>query len=338
MSQPTNRWKLGLFVLAGIAALLVTVAWLGARALSRETTQLHVFFDQEVTGLEVGAPMYFRGIQIGKVGVIRAAPDRRHVEVLIDVFLDSLRDLGFLAPEGLDDGNSEGEPPEDLRVQLVASLITGVATLESDFVDVAEFPPPNYPFPVPRNTLHPIPSSFNRLEQAMLESFTRLPDLLDQTSATLVSVERAVEELNAAQLSDRAEALLATLDEQAAKLYELPMFQTSSTSFEELTETLKEARGFLTDLRAEESPFQLLVARYAGLGERLDAILEDSDVPGTMASLRDTTGSFSGAGASIEALGRETRNELDSLRQTLAAARRLFELLERDPAALLRGR
>lgn len=338
MSQPTNRWKLGLFVVIGIAALLVTVAWLGARTLQRETTQLYVYFDQEVTGLDVGAPLLFRGIKIGKVGVIRAAPDRRHVEVIIDVFLDSLRDLGFLGPEDLEGAGSGGEPPDDLRVQLVASVITGVAALESDYVDVEEFPEPEYPFPVPPNTLHAIPSALMRLEDSLMESISRLPALLDQGTATLERLDRTLIELDSPRLSESANSLLATLEDQAEKIYELPFLQQGGLSFTELRAALQELRGFVEDLRAQDGTFHQLLERYEGLGDRIDQVLVDSDLPGTLEDLRDTSGSFRSAGASIDALGRDARGELTELRATLAAARRLFALLERDPAALLRGR
>src|SRR5690606_18835895 len=85
-SLPTNRWKLGLFVTLGFATGLLVLGWIGAERLRRETIELYYYFDEEVSGLDVGAPVEFRGVRIGKVSQIRAAPDRRNVEVTADIY------------------------------------------------------------------------------------------------------------------------------------------------------------------------------------------------------------------------------------------------------------
>ena len=338
MSQPTSHWKLGLFVLLSLGAVMVTLAWLGARSLQQETTELHVFFDQDVTGLEVGAPLGFRGIRIGRVTSIRAAPDRRHVEVLVEVFLDSLRDLGFLAPADLGGEGLGSDVPEDLRVQLVKSFITGVSTLESDFVDVDSVPVPEYPFPVPVNTLHPVPSSLNQLEKALVESFTRLPVLLDQTKNSLTRLEGAIAGLDTVALSDRADQLLTTLEEQIAAFYESVFVREGSSSFVELKDTLAEFKALIAELRSEDGPLLPVLARYDRLGAHLDEAIAKSDLPATFEAVRSTSASFTETGDTLDELGRGAQSELAALRETLRAARRLLELLERDPAALLRGR
>ena len=70
---PTNHWKLGLFLTAGFFSLVGALGWFGATRLEREAMEAHYFFDQDVNGLEIGSPVKFRGVTIGKVTTIRAA-------------------------------------------------------------------------------------------------------------------------------------------------------------------------------------------------------------------------------------------------------------------------
>ncbi len=79
MSAPSNHWKLGLFVVAGVALFLTMLVFLGARSLQSETVTYKTYFDESVQGLEVGSPVKFRGVTIGNVSGIDIAADRRHV-------------------------------------------------------------------------------------------------------------------------------------------------------------------------------------------------------------------------------------------------------------------
>jgi paraquat-inducible protein B len=180
----TNHWKLGLFVLVGIVALIGTLFWIGAQRFSRESFDAVAYFDESVQGLDVGSPVKFRGVAIGTVADITIAPDHRHVQVTSDIYVDAVRSLGI----------SDGKPnpdsglpfmPENLRVQLVASGITGVRFLEVDFFDPSRYPPPPLPFKPRWDYIPAAPSTLRSLEQAALEFANRLPALGDQTTATL---------------------------------------------------------------------------------------------------------------------------------------------------------
>ena len=53
MAAPTNHWKLGLFVVVGLALALGAVGWLGAGSLRRDVGRYVSYFDESVQGLEV---------------------------------------------------------------------------------------------------------------------------------------------------------------------------------------------------------------------------------------------------------------------------------------------
>ena len=67
MAAPTNHFKLGLFVIISFSAAVVTGIALGSEAMKKETTKYHTYFNESVQGLDVGAPVKFRGVTIGSV-------------------------------------------------------------------------------------------------------------------------------------------------------------------------------------------------------------------------------------------------------------------------------
>jgi ABC-type transporter Mla subunit MlaD len=218
----TNHWKLGLFVVTGIAAIIGVLFWLGAQRFRREAFDAVAYFDESVQGLDVGSPVKFRGVTLGTVANITIAPDHRLVQVTSDIYVDAVRSLGL--SEGKPDPKS-GQPfmPEDLRIQLAAAGITGVRFLEVDFFDPRRYPPPPLPFTPPWNYVPSAPSTLRSLEQAALEFANRLPALGDQATSTLVegretlgSVHRLSDELQGD--NGRLTRLLARLDTTANTL------------------------------------------------------------------------------------------------------------------------
>ena len=57
MATGTNHWKLGLFVIAGIAVALISLVTLGARNWNKESVLFVSYFDESVQGLELGSPV-----------------------------------------------------------------------------------------------------------------------------------------------------------------------------------------------------------------------------------------------------------------------------------------
>ncbi len=114
MASPSNHWKLGLFVVCGVALGLTSVVVLGARGLHENTVSYQSYFDESVQGLDVGSPVKFRGVTIGTVSKIDIAPDRRHVSVTSDLGVDQINLMGL--------GHGSGKHfqirvPVDLRIR-----------------------------------------------------------------------------------------------------------------------------------------------------------------------------------------------------------------------------
>lgn len=308
MASTTNRWKLGLFVVSGMAVGAAALLWLGASRLQRDSIEANCFFDEVVNGLEVGAPVKFRGVTIGKVVSIRTAPDQRHVQVISDIYIDALEQLG-LPTTDRPSGPTEGPfVPPDLRAQLITSFVTNVSFIQTDFFDVTKHPVPDYPFEVPWNTIHTTSSSFKNLEAGLLDLVDRAPSLLEESTGLVRDLRGQLQELDMARLSDETLAAISRLDE------------------------------LLVRLSGEDGPLRRLTDRYDAVGARLEDALGGADLPATTASIRRMGEDLQRSSAEFGLLTGEVRSELDALWRTLESVRRLVELLERDPGALLHGR
>ena len=67
MARRANPAYVGAFVIGAIALAVVGVALLGSGKLFRQTHEFVCFFDGNVNGLNVGAPVKFKGVAIGEV-------------------------------------------------------------------------------------------------------------------------------------------------------------------------------------------------------------------------------------------------------------------------------
>jgi ABC-type transporter Mla subunit MlaD len=327
MSAPANRWKLGLFVLAGFGAAGTGFTWLGVHELKRATHEAWAYFDEALTGLEEGSPVKFRGVTIGRVDRIRVGPDKKHLAVQAALYDDYLVDIG-LDPSSID---GDCPLPPNLRAQVVISWVTGTAFVQVDFFPDPSSGPQMLPFPTGSNTLRTVPSTAKSFEGALRELLVDLPQTLTAARDLLQRLDRDLEGANVPQLAARATNVLDGIERELAALREQGTIAAGTRAFTEVGD-------LAASLRDERGPLRSALADLAGLSADLRAELAEADLSGTTAGLRTAAADVGSAGASVRELGRDLRGEVRSLRGALAAIERLADLLERDPAALLHGR
>ena len=68
--QTAQYYRLGIFVLIGAAALVALILIFGARNLFSKTMTVETYIKESVQGLDVGAPVRFRGVRLGQVSYI----------------------------------------------------------------------------------------------------------------------------------------------------------------------------------------------------------------------------------------------------------------------------
>jgi paraquat-inducible protein B len=307
MSSPTNHWKLGAFVVGSVLLAVTLAALLTAQTMRIVTVSYTSYFDEAVTGLEIGSPVRFRGVTIGNVSAIDIAPDVRHVEVTYSLGVKVLKRLGLA-------GTTEGKQtqisvPPDLRVQIASTGVTGTKFLQIDFFDTRGVAPPELPFPVKENFIPAMPSTMKNLEDAVVRAVDQLPEITRQLSGVIARVNGILDDVNRRGLAGKAEAtldgttrLLASLH---AKLGQVPVAELS-----------QDARSALT--------------RLDGVLARLDG---ENGLLSSAQRTADSLGDLAGPGLQS--------NLIDSgrdVREAAVAIRQLAEALQRDPDMLLKGK
>jgi ABC-type transporter Mla subunit MlaD len=315
MSEPTRYWKLGLFLVLGTLVGLSAIVFVGTRTFGEETVTFRTYFDESVSGLDVGATVSFRGVRVGNVSAIGLAPDGRHVEVLFEIKDSVLDTLGLSA------ARKKGRPlrvPPRLRVQVSNTSITGNKFLKLDLFGPPLQPPPTLPFEPGQNYIPAYPSTLKNLEDALVRAVDQLPELvhaaqqvLGQTQSILSDFEHRDLPHHAEQVLVRAEHVMASVERT---LRELKAGELSA-----------QARMTLQNLDLTLTSMREILERAA----RPDGLLDD--VERAAAGIGDLTRQVAPAGHDIEETLRSLRSMADSVR-------RLTEALEIDPDMLLKGR
>ena len=83
----SKHWKAGLFVIVGAVLIAVAVSLIAGIHLSAPRQRYFIRFDESVSGLEVGAAVKYRGVDIGNVTAVRIPKDdmtKVEVEISVD--------------------------------------------------------------------------------------------------------------------------------------------------------------------------------------------------------------------------------------------------------------
>jgi paraquat-inducible protein B len=314
MSAPTNQWKLGAFVVGSVLVGLAGAVVLTAQTMQVVTVTYASYFDEAVTGLEVGSPVRYRGVKIGNVKAIDVAPDQRHVEIIYSL---GVKVLGRLKLAGTTRGKETRIlMPPDLRVQLASTGLTGTKFLQIDFFDTRGVPPPALPFPVPENYIPAIPSTMKNLEDSVVRAVNMIPDIARDVGRVVARVSVILDDVDRRGLPNKAAATLNNTNQLLASLEnKLDQLQVDELS-RDAAATLEGASAALAKMRR--------------VLDRLDG----ND--GLFASVQRTSDSLSDAagprlGPTLDETGRD-------LREAAVAVRQLVEALQRDPDMLIKGK
>jgi phospholipid/cholesterol/gamma-HCH transport system substrate-binding protein len=332
----TNRWKLGLFVTVGLALLIAVLMWTGVSQMQRRTFPAYFYFDETVNGLELGSPVKFRGVVVGRVDHIDPAPDMRHVEVRTGLYVDALGKWGISPSRQRREGRAFVH--DDLRGQLRTSALTQVSFIQIDFFDEARYPIPEYKFAVQWETIHTVSSTFKSLETGLMEAIESWPEVTRTARELMTNLNQGVTDLELATLSAEFQETLIDGRALMARLEDSPLVDGSSPTLQKFQTTLDELSGLARELRGEGGQIDRVVDRFDSLGEAIQIDFENSDLPGAVAAVRAAGSGMSGAGEELTALLRDLRIAVAGLETTLASVASLADVLSREPGALLHGK
>ena len=256
MSQKASPTAIGAFVLGAVALIITGLITFGSGKFLKDIETYVLFFRGNAKGLNIGAPVSFRGVKFGSVSNIQliwdASTDEAFLEVLVEINGDAFRDVQ--SQPGVnrmpDDMNVLTHLIDDLglRAKLEPlSLVTGQLYIEFDFFPETEaklhgFNTKYAEFPT-------LPSTIEELEKVIRSALERLKELpiRDLTEQLAAAVEGISSFINRPATRDAPEVLheaLVNLRDLTGKLNEQITPLTES-----LTQTSTEANATLADVR-----------------------------------------------------------------------------------------
>ena len=139
MNKKISPAMIGAFVLGAVALIIIAILVFGSGRLFRQTREFVLYFDNSVNGLRVGAPVKFKGVQIGSVTDIRLQLEKgaevNKIPVIIEIDLEKMTSRGARDVVAVDREALRKEIVDrGLRGQLeLESLVTGLLFVALDF-------------------------------------------------------------------------------------------------------------------------------------------------------------------------------------------------------------
>jgi phospholipid/cholesterol/gamma-HCH transport system substrate-binding protein/paraquat-inducible protein B len=334
MPAKRNYYRLGLFVLASLALLVLLLFLLGGRSLFKPFVIIETYFNESVAGLDVGAPVKFRGVNVGRVSWIGISSQVYQRDVLLDDAKNYI-----VVRMRIDDFDDDSGPDvleayvrRGLRASTQLAGITGQLFVSLDFVKADDMRrldfdwKPKYPY---------IPSA---------------PSLTNQIISNAQSFLASLNQANVQDLGQNLNKLVVTLETQMQKAQLDEIASDVRTALQTMQSALRRVDNVLAKGELEQTLGSMRTAT-----QRLNVILAEPGLVETprnlaaaTASLRQImeSGELQRAVARIDQAAGEARNLIganqDDVRRAIedvqVAAenlRSLTALLSRDPSALL---
>lgn len=298
MSGKSAKFLIGLFVITGLLIGAVVIIWISASKLLMKGTTYVSYFDESVQGLQSDSTVKYRGVEIGKVGSIKVAPDNRLVEVVMKIKLSS-----------------------DLQNNTVAQLktagITGIVFVELDRIrsgEKVDFQTVNFQAPCPI-----IPSRRSEISRFLADTDSIMQkikqiDFLgisNQIKGTTKAIETLVAGDRTKKIIGKLESTSANLDQSMAGINKLVAEGKVDNIVRETSETLLSARQLINSAKKEIEALNIS-RQTARTGIILDNL--DKKTSSITSELEDTA---------------------ENLRVTSEYLQKLAEKLNNNPAELI---
>jgi ABC-type transporter Mla subunit MlaD len=312
--------RVGALILAGVALAVGLIWFLGGASFSHGRV-LETYFSESVQGLEVGAPVKYRGVTLGRVTDIGLVNAEYHSNLATSVN-DQIYRLVFV--RYAIDPTKLGPAPDTatavrlgLRARLAAQGITGLSYIELDFVDPRLNPVPPVPWQPKGDYVPSVPSTLGQLQDAAQNMLSRLAKVdFDglATSATelMQDLHREVTTGDAHQALTQLAALLQTLRETV-----------TAADLPGLSADIRHTSGAVRNV-AQSEDLRRLLSRAAAAADGLARVT--ASLPPLIAALQATTQRANAGTADVQQalvpLLRDLQLTAENLREATDALRR----------------
>ena len=301
--QTWSYFKIGVFVISAIIIGIIGIVALGVGTIFQKQVVVETYIDESVQGLDIGSPVKFRGVQIGKVEQITLTnveyqTRRRYVLVRAGLTPSMFQRVDVAGPR------FDSEIERGLRVRLAAQGLTGVAYLEADYLDPARYPP----LAIDWQPAHPyIPSAQSTI--------TRLTESIDR-------ILRNVENVDIQRLTETMEKSLSTISQFTAGVDFDKIGPQINAILTEIRDTNRELKTLITGPQVEsvlaDASAAAATARqiFSQAEKPLNQIL--ADLPETSEKIKNLANKMDAASADLPETAGHLREALRGLERFIA--------------------
>jgi paraquat-inducible protein B len=280
-----NPAVIGGFVVGAVALAALAVIVFGSGRMFETRTRMVTYFEGAVTGLDVGAPVIFQGVQIGQVRAIDAMVDATSFDVIVRVYFDVVGDQVETIGEAelMDERVVLKFIEKGLRAQLKSqSYITGKL-----YLDLALHPEA----PLVLHELDPsvpeipsIPTTLEEVGRQVGEFLVQLKELrLDEMVSDLASTIRGLDQLiNKPELAEAIDRLNDTMGEARSVLARVD--RRTDGLVDGMEDTVRELKTAATAAEQALSAIQSMVEPGSAVHRELLAALVE--LKATLQSVR----------------------------------------------------
>jgi phospholipid/cholesterol/gamma-HCH transport system substrate-binding protein len=337
-----SYFKIGIFVISAVVIGIIGVVVLGVGTIFQKKSIVETYIDESVQGLDVGSPVKFRGVPVGRVEQISLtsaeySTKREYVVVRMSISSNMFQfQVNDPKSEQLKEALDRG-----FRIRIAPQGLTGVAYLEADYLDPERNPPleidwqPYYPY---------IPSTRSRITQLseaverILRNFSDIDiaQLSQTIDKSLVAMTKLAENANLEKIGGQANALLNELRETNRQINALVSNPELKTAIADASASAGRARQIIE--RAEKPVNQMLTdlpqatESLSRLVKRLDSVA--TDLPETSGQLRQTIQRMNRLIANQQ---RDIEKTMDNLRAVSENMKEITDNSKKYPSQVLFG-
>jgi phospholipid/cholesterol/gamma-HCH transport system substrate-binding protein len=302
-----NRYvRLGIFVLGAIALLVISIIVLGVGSMFKHYVRVETYFADSVQGLEVGAPVKYRGVTIGKVESISLlsaeyeATDKgedgaigRLIRVVMDIDPAPLptRDPALLRKA------MAAQTQRGFRMRLASSL-TGPAYLEADFLDPDAYPPLAISWTPEHLYVPSAPASTSRIVSAAeriaisLEN-AKIGEVIRHVDDLILDANKSINDLKTGQLGDQANQALQRIRASSERLEQILRNPAIDQTLSDVSAMVGNARAAVGDkdgnLQRMMDNLRSVSGQLKESTDRVNELVHDKRIDEMIASLNTTT-------------------------------------------------
>jgi ABC-type transporter Mla subunit MlaD len=270
MSAKTHHFRIGLFVLTGVALLVGALFAVGLRAYFGKRDTFETYVTGRVENLSVGALVMLRGVPIGKVSSIdfigTEYPEFKQQYVLIQFAVP--RGTAWSAQTGNVQQMLNTEAAQGLRARVQGQGFLGASIVTLEYVDPKLYPVEPIPWTPKHYYIPSAPGQFDRVMASLEKSLGHVQDLdlsglLERARALIDTANHlagSADQINFGQLGTNAESLLVEFRDTARDLQKTLADAQKAISGADLPAVSRDASALLAKLSSAAMELRRVLA------------------------------------------------------------------------------